>query len=209
MGDLNGDGHDDVVIGNLDSGNVGVLLGDGQGGFQPVTTYATGGYWAAIPALADLNGDGNADLVINDQFSGTLAVLVGNGQGGFASPIVFTTGGSHPGNPSVGDLNGDGRPDIVVANSGNGQVAVFLNTTVVLELPSLVVTAATDVVDPLDGLTSLREAVAYANSHAGDDTITFDLACAGNARRSRWPVANCNDRHDGRDHDRWASVLIS
>jgi lysophospholipase L1-like esterase len=39
---------------------------------------------------------------------------------------------------------------------------------------SLIVTTATDVVDANDGLTSLREAVAYANSHSGADTITFD-----------------------------------
>jgi CSLREA domain-containing protein len=41
------------------------------------------------------------------------------------------------------------------------------------ETPSLVVTTTDDVVDPTDGETSLREAIAYANAHAGEDTITF------------------------------------
>lgn len=44
------------------------------------------------------------------------------------------------------------------------------------EALSLVVTAYHDAVDEFDGLTSLREAVAYANRHPGPDTITFNPA---------------------------------
>ncbi|RCW89620.1 hypothetical protein DFP92_1233, partial [Yoonia sediminilitoris] len=44
------------------------------------------------------------------------------------------------------------------------------------ETRSLVVTTSEDVVDAIDDVTSLREAIAYADSLAGEDTITFDLA---------------------------------
>ena len=41
------------------------------------------------------------------------------------------------------------------------------------------VNATRDVVNNLDGLTSLREAIAYANSLAGSNTITFASGLAG------------------------------
>ena len=42
-----------------------------------------------------------------------------------------------------------------------------------VEIPSLIVTTAEDVVDPYDGDISLREAVAYANNYGLANTITF------------------------------------
>ncbi|MFO0954223.1 MAG: right-handed parallel beta-helix repeat-containing protein [Isosphaeraceae bacterium] len=42
------------------------------------------------------------------------------------------------------------------------------------ETPSLIVNTTGDVTDSFDGLTTLREAIAYAESLAGDQTVTFD-----------------------------------
>jgi parallel beta-helix repeat protein len=47
------------------------------------------------------------------------------------------------------------------------------------ERPSLIVTTNLDEVDDTDGLTSLREAIAYANSLPGPQTIIFDPAVFG------------------------------
>ncbi len=47
------------------------------------------------------------------------------------------------------------------------------------EIPSLVVTTAEDVVDPYDGLISLREAVAYAGNYNLAQTITFAASING------------------------------
>ena len=44
------------------------------------------------------------------------------------------------------------------------------------EFPSLLVTTAADVVDDTDFVTSLREAISYANEKVGADTIAFDPA---------------------------------
>jgi parallel beta-helix repeat protein len=49
---------------------------------------------------------------------------------------------------------------------------------------SLKLTTHRDVVDAFDGLTSLREAIAYANSHPGPDTIAFEPAVFGKTPRT-------------------------
>ncbi len=56
-----------------------------------------------------------------------------------------------------------------------------LNNT---ERPSLVVTTNLDSLDDTDGLTSLREAITYAESLPGPSTITFDRAVFGTKRRT-------------------------
>ena len=53
---------------------------------------------------------------------------------------------------------------------GNGS---DIGATELEELPSLIVTTSSDVV-AIDGVTSLREAIDFANSTTGADTITFD-----------------------------------
>jgi hypothetical protein len=52
------------------------------------------------------------------------------------------------------------------------------------ERPSLVVTTALDEMSTTNGLTSLREAIAYANSLPGPHTITFAPAVFGSKRRT-------------------------
>ena len=42
LADLNGDGIKDCVVVNLNSGDVSVFLGNGDGTFQPAVNYPTG-----------------------------------------------------------------------------------------------------------------------------------------------------------------------
>ena len=66
-----------------------------------------------------------------------------------------------------------------VSDQAGNEGTSNVSTMVVQSCDPLVVTTATDVVDDTDGVTSLREAVAYANSHAGTDAITFSSSLAG------------------------------
>jgi Bacterial Ig-like domain (group 3)/FG-GAP-like repeat/FG-GAP repeat len=122
VADVNGDGHLDLVVAYLNEGSVGVLLGNGDGTFQPAVKYNSGGSGAISVAVADVNVDGKPDIVVLNaiQREGTVGVLLGNGDGTFQAPVTYDTGDySIPEAVAVGDLNGDGHPDIAVANFGH------------------------------------------------------------------------------------------
>jgi hypothetical protein len=137
IADVNGDGHPDLVV--ADNGSIGggssyvsVLLGDGDGTFQPAVTYAAGGLGAVSLAVADVNGDGRPDLVVAILWSSSVVVLLGNGDGTFRAPVTYSSGGYEAESVAIGDVNGDGKPDLLVANlcaeggCGNGSVTLLL-----------------------------------------------------------------------------------
>src|SRR6266705_2528158 len=121
--DVNGDGKPDLLVSNfstnvIQSGNgvVGVLLNNGDGTFQPVQTYDSGGGNTGEIEVADVNSDDKFDLLVaNGGLPGYLGVLLGNGDGTFRPAQSYNTTGTHGATLAVADVNGDGRPDVVVA----------------------------------------------------------------------------------------------
>ncbi|MGB8986721.1 MAG: FG-GAP-like repeat-containing protein, partial [Candidatus Sulfotelmatobacter sp.] len=130
LADVNGYGHLDILVANqcastsnCSSSNAVVLLGNGDGTFQPAVSYGVAGTNAFSIVAADLNGDGKLDLVVSEQCSssnncnaGSVAVLLGNGDGTFQSSVAYNSGGVYAFGVAVADLNGDGHPDLVVSN---------------------------------------------------------------------------------------------
>jgi hypothetical protein len=124
--DINGDGSLDLVVANtaLGSGSVSILLGNGDGTFQPATFVRIGNYPRSI-AVADFNRDGKLDLAVANEGptgGGGLAILLGNGDGTFLPP-VFLTSGVNPASLVAADFNADGIVDLAVANSEQFQTS--------------------------------------------------------------------------------------
>ena len=131
LGDLNGDGNLDIVTANRCVsecqtnyiGGFGVLLGNGDGTFQPVQTYALTSGSANSVALGDLNGDGKLDVVVSeaDPFGcfaeSSIGVFLGNGDGTFQPERAYQSGGLCADHLLVADVNGDGKPDVLVTNA--------------------------------------------------------------------------------------------
>jgi FG-GAP-like repeat len=91
LADLNGDGNLDLALSNgaPSSGNAGdndvvVILGNGDGTFQPAVKY-TAGNNPFLAVVGDVNGDSKPDLIVVSD-SG-LNVLLGNGDGSFQIPF--------------------------------------------------------------------------------------------------------------------------
>ena len=128
IGDLNGDGNLDALVGGY------LYPGDGKGDLGSPLFVFDAGRGESVDALGDFNGDGHLDIATYD------SVILGNGDGTFQSPVAIPSPGVPP---RVGpdqllanDLNDDGRPDLIrlehFHESGRpfvGNVDVLINTT--------------------------------------------------------------------------------
>jgi VCBS repeat-containing protein len=132
VGDLNGDGKLDLVTANtefgpdVNPGSLSVLLGNGDGTFQPKTDYATTGHLTLSVAIGDLNADGKPDLVAVNNATETMSLFFGNGDGTFQPEVVYSTGAGGPGAVAITDQDGDGKLDLVITNGNSSTVALFL-----------------------------------------------------------------------------------
>lgn len=131
IADVNGDDKPDIIIASqyaspssYDNGVVSVLLGNGDGSFQPAVTYSSGGSNPSSVAVADVNGDGKLDITVSNPIN----LLFGNGDGTFQRPQTVGSGWS----ATVADVNGDSKPDLIALNQCSdiactaGAVSIFL-----------------------------------------------------------------------------------
>jgi FG-GAP-like repeat len=149
VGDLNGDGHLDLVLAVHLRGLL-AIIGDGAGGFkewgrgldfQVASAGSESGYSSRAVTLADWNGDGRPDILAMGE--GPRPSSSQTTKGGAHGPVLFVNQGDGlwkrydqgtDGQQAFGDgivardFNADGRPDFATASSAMGnKTLLYLN----------------------------------------------------------------------------------
>jgi hypothetical protein len=113
MGDVDADGHEDVVAVSFTSAaKIAVARGDGAGSFEDVLTIDAP-HRALSPNLGDFDGDGHVDLVTANTELGTVSFLKGDGTGDF-SWVRDTKVRKWVGQGVTGEFTGDTQLDLAV-----------------------------------------------------------------------------------------------
>lgn len=126
-GFLNDDAIPDLVVTDRTFGNVGILLGNGDGTFRTARQYQVGKF-PAEPAIADLNGDGFPDIAVmntGEAQGSNVSLLFGTRD--YPQPEVRISAGFVSSYSSLlaADLDGDHKPDLAATSTQGSAVAVL------------------------------------------------------------------------------------
>ena len=121
VGDFNGDGNLDLAVA-ISAGTgptgVSVLLGNGDGTFQPAVNYQTAPFPYMVQ-VGDFNNDHKLDLI--SVGANGISVLLGHGDGTFQEPAITTVPPAESSVMDIGDFNRDGNLDVVAMEEFGSQ----------------------------------------------------------------------------------------
>jgi flagellin len=120
--DLNGDGADDLAVG--DGAQIRLFLNDGEGNFSFTSSFSGAPSFFGLGEVGDFNNDGFEDLMsVNGN---TRIVRLSDGRGGISSTVTTTLEGTQVNLYHLADFNNDGNLDML-SGGGGGTSAITLN----------------------------------------------------------------------------------
>ncbi len=121
VGDLNGDGRDDLVA--RKGATLYLVPGTGRGLAAPVALPGSWRQYSIISGAGDLTNDGTADVLVKVAKSELVSILPGDGHGGLGAPLgPFTQFKGLNYIAAAGSLAGDSSTDLVARTSGGGRL---------------------------------------------------------------------------------------
>jgi trimeric autotransporter adhesin len=121
MTDINGDGHQDIIVQQADDNLIAWAFGDGTGALRPSERTLQAGQHPYTITIADFNGDKHPDCASPNAVSNDLTIGLNDGSGNFSAPAgARMTLPPRTLGLAAGDLNADGRVDLV-SNSDENQ----------------------------------------------------------------------------------------
>jgi hypothetical protein len=75
IGEVNGDGVNDIAVSSLDGNNITLFLMSSKGAVASISTIAISGHPKGL-AIRDLNGDDKADIVVANNSDNTVTVMI-------------------------------------------------------------------------------------------------------------------------------------
>jgi len=196
LGDVDGDGNVDTILGRDNA--LTVQKGDGQGSFTAQPSLSIGN-WVTSAVIGDVNADGKLDLIAANAKNGfvctgtdpdcvtgyststpQVTVLVGDGTGGFAAPLTSALGSTKTGNgylPGVAlaDLTGDAFPELVVDDHFQNNVIVAANDGNWGPQPTIAIADAS-VVEGNSGTRNAVFTVTAIGGHSGSVSLHYATA---------------------------------
>lgn len=160
IGDIDGDGREDIIVMSLPASLLAVIRNESAGNdldsssFAPAVSFSLGsvsGYYSTVPniIIGSLSSDQRPEVGVLNGFGSAISILENAATPGtidgtsLSSPINFSTGGFCAG-ADISDFDGDELPDIGVVRRAPGWFRVFRNNGATGSISSSSFTHAND-----------------------------------------------------------------